>query len=91
VRAQQGRDALFAGVGLAAGREFAVDHGAAQRAFGVIVGRLHTGMAVTTATARRARHVAPACASVNAALPLPLERSSLSATDGHNSRESDRS
>jgi transposase len=34
---------LFAARGLAAERELAVDHGAAQRAFGVIVGRLDPG------------------------------------------------
>jgi hypothetical protein len=45
VRGEQARDALLAGRGLAAEAELAVDHGASERAFGVVVGRLDTGVA----------------------------------------------
>ena len=41
---EQPGDASFAGLGLAAEAELAVDDGAAQAAFGVVVGRLHAGL-----------------------------------------------
>jgi hypothetical protein len=44
VRAEQARGASFAFAGLASEREFAIDDGAAQRAFGVVVGRLDAAM-----------------------------------------------
>jgi hypothetical protein len=41
---QEPFDAALAGLGSAAERQVAVDHGAAQRAFGVVVGRLDAPM-----------------------------------------------
>jgi hypothetical protein len=41
---QEPFDAALAGLGLAAERQLAVDHRAAQRAFGVVVGRLDAAM-----------------------------------------------
>ena len=45
VRGEQPLDAAFAALGLAAEGELAVDDGAAERALGVVVGRLHAGVA----------------------------------------------